>query len=86
MRAILHLCNNPNEGSVFFQILNYDVKIKEGELFNYTEEFYALLSEEAKRDFTRARVKFGSYKVTSTRTEENGYWGNIRYIVLVNNQ
>lgn len=82
MRACLHLYTKTSQDSVFYQMLNEDIVLKENEIFEYSDHYYQMLDSEAKKDFDRSGLKNEKYQVISTRTEPNEYWGDIRYLFL----
>ncbi|MCC5923905.1 MAG: hypothetical protein JJT77_08970 [Crocinitomicaceae bacterium] len=56
--------------------------MKENDLFEYSDIFYSMLDSDAKKTFNQSGLKKGKYKVISTKTEPNDYWGEIRYLFL----
>ena len=82
MRAYLHLCNDKKENSVMYQVLEEDYDLKEGQIFTYNENLFEKLDEEAKEIFDKANLKIGNYRVESTWTEKNEYWGDLRILYL----
>ena len=82
MSACLHLYTETSDNSVFFQILQEDLALKENDLLEYDDKFYSILDSEAKKAFNRSGLKKGKYKVISTKTEPNDYWGETRYLFL----
>lgn len=82
MRACLHLYTETSKDSVFYQILNEDIELNENDIFEYDPKYYQILDSEAKKEFDNNSLKTGKYKVISTRTEPNDYWGEIRYLFL----
>ena len=82
MKAYLHLCNDNNQNSVMFQVLDEDYDLKEGQIFPYTENLFEKLDEEAKEIFVKSKLKIGNYRVESTWTEQNDFWGDLRILYL----
>ena len=82
MRACLHLYTTESTSSVFYQILNEDLNLLENDTFEYSNKYYNLLDDDAKKIFDRAGLRKGNYIVTATRTEPNDYWGEIRYLFI----
>lgn len=82
MRAYLHLYNDKNQKSVMYQVLDEDYDLKEGQIFSYTENLFEKLDEEAKEIFEKSKLKIGNYRVESTWTEQNEYWGELRILHL----
>jgi hypothetical protein len=82
MRACLHLYAETSSDSVFYQILNEDIELKEGEFFDYLEKYYNLLDSKAKKDFNSQNLKIGKYQVYTTYIEPNDHLGEIRYLFL----
>jgi hypothetical protein len=82
MRAYLHLCNDKKENSVMYQVLDEDYDLKEGETFLYTQNLFEKLDKEAKEIFEKSKLKIGNYRVESSWTEKNEYWGELRILHL----
>lgn len=82
MRTCLHLYTPESEHSVFYQILNHDIVRVVGDIVDYNAELFILLDADAQRIFNNEGLNFGNYEVIASRTEPNGYWGDIRYLFL----
>lgn len=82
MRACLHLLTQESEESVFYQILNEDIELNNATTFEYSQYHLNLLDDNAKRIFNNSGLELGNYSILDSRTEENDYWGEIRYIFL----
>lgn len=69
MRTIIHLHTNDSEESVFYQLVDEDINVKVGELFNYSDKYYYQLGNKAKQEFEAAGLSIGNYKVISAYLE-----------------
>ena len=82
MRASLHFYNEFGEEPIFYQILNNDIDLSEGDIFNYNETYYYKLERADKKTFDSKNLTMGEYKIISTKIVNNKLFGDLRHIFL----
>ena len=70
MKTCLYLYTKSSEDVVFWQMLDYTINLKEGDIFEYNQRHYDELNSESKKEFNRSGAIFGKYIVDSTAIDD----------------
>jgi len=81
MKTCIHLHTEESEQSVFYQLVDEDIKTNVGDIFEYSDKYYYQLGRKAKEEFDKEDLKTGKYKVVSAYLEPT-IDGTERYIFI----